>query len=501
MYLDFYKLEDKPFHITPDPGFLYLSPSHKEALASIIYGVEARKGFVTITGEVGVGKTTIIRSYLEKVDRKSLRTIYVFNSNVSFQGLLGSILRDLDHDVPNDVLNMVDSLHRKLIEEYKRGRNVVLIIDEAQNMPLETLENLRMLSNLETTKDKLLQILLVGQPELEKTLQLHELRQLRQRIAVRCRILPLNNIESMEYIRHRLSKVTPRIDSVFTKGALNRVVKEAKGIPRTINILCDNALITGFGYQKKPISARIVSEVAGDISGGVRRSKLVWYLGFALPVVAFGILVWVFPIGTWIDQFSPTAKLPAPKPSLVRQEIVLPQPAQLPSTQAPDKTALHEKAATLPEVADRSTEKTQMPGTETMPSAISDLFAEQPVAESVRFESPNVEPARHEPSGGEMEGLTALPFSTVSPPSEQSSSGALKVSAQQHTAPNATPVIRVARKGDTLSGLAVEVYGYSDEKLVTWVKLHNPHIKDKNRIHIGTEIYFPGANGPPRHQE
>jgi len=166
MYLAFYGLKKQPFHLTPDPEFLYLSPSHKEALAAIIYGIEERKGFVAITGAVGVGKTTILRSYLESAERKRLKIIYIFNAKLTFEELLKTIYRELNLPLEgNDVVEMVNRLYEVLIKEYEEGNTVVLVVDEAQNMPVGTLESMRMISNLETSKDKLIQIVLVGQPE------------------------------------------------------------------------------------------------------------------------------------------------------------------------------------------------------------------------------------------------------------------------------------------------------------------------------------------------
>lgn len=295
MYLDFYGFRAEPFHITPDPDFLYLSPSHKEALAAIIYGVQQRKGFITITGEIGLGKTTIVRSYLERYDRSRIKTVLVFNANVSFTGLLRVIYRELGLEPPDlDPYELVHHLHTILIKEYQDGWNVVLIIDEAQNMPVETLENLRMLSNLESTKDKLIQIILIGQPELENTLNLHQLRQLKQRIAIRTTIKPLTPQESLDYIRHRLSLVhsTPR--EVFTSGALELIIKEAQGIPRKINIICDNAFITGFGYGRKPVTEQIVREVIADLEGRTqiprRRGRKIALAGLCAFVLAVALL-------------------------------------------------------------------------------------------------------------------------------------------------------------------------------------------------------------------
>ena len=232
MYARFYRLTKEPFHVTPNPEFLFLSPSHKEAMASLIYGVSKGKGFVVITGEVGTGKTTVLRSYLEKINQSFNRIIYIFNSNLSFKGLLDTIYQELDLErKTDDVVKMVNDLHCIMIEEFKKGRKLVLLIDEAQNMPVKTLENLRMLSNLETTTEKLIQIVLVGQPELEQILNRRELRQLKQRIAMHSVILPLTRREGVEYIRHRLGKVAPKNAVIFTRWALKKIVKHAKGSP------------------------------------------------------------------------------------------------------------------------------------------------------------------------------------------------------------------------------------------------------------------------------
>ena len=301
MYSRFYRMTKEPFHVTPNPEFLFLSPSHKEALASLIYGVSKGKGFIVITGEVGVGKTTVLRSYLEKIDQRFHRIIYIFNSNLSFKGLLDTIYKELDLERnTDDEVEMVNDLHRLMIEEYKQSRRLVLLIDEAQNMPVKTLENLRMLSNLETSTEKLLQIVLVGQPELEQILDRTELRQLKQRIAVHSVILPLTRCQGINYIKHRLGKVAPKNALIFTRGALRKIVKHAKGCPRTINILCDNALITGFGLSKKPVNAHIVREVIADLDG--KPLGFFWKRVLAPAAATFLLLglFWVAPHSTFI---------------------------------------------------------------------------------------------------------------------------------------------------------------------------------------------------------
>lgn len=299
MYLNFYGLKTQPFNITPDPEFLSMGPCHREAMASIMYGVENRKGFIVVTGEVGVGKTTILRAYLEAADQARLRVVYIFNSNVPFKTLLKTIFRELDQEEDSDdAPAMVDRLHHLLVEEYRRGRNVALIVDEAQNMPIETLENLRMLSNLETSTDKLFQVVLVGQPELEQTLSLKGLRQLRQRVAVHFRIPPFTRKESRAYILYRLKKAGTDPSSVFTRCALRKIARAGRGIPRTLNILCDNSLLTGLGYQVKPVNAGIVREVIRDLEGGdIERRPSAQRLVFpsAALLVLTTALFWVAP--------------------------------------------------------------------------------------------------------------------------------------------------------------------------------------------------------------
>jgi len=282
----FYHLTKDPFHITPDPEFLFLSPSHKQALGSIIRGVKNKKGFIVITGEVGVGKTTILRSYLEGVVNQKTKIIYIFNSNVTFKNLLKTIYKELGFLAKtDDSVEMLNGLYQILMKEYKEGNIVLLIVDEAQNMPMQTLENLRMLSNLETTKDKLVQIVLIGQCEFEQMLNQYSLRQLKQRIAIRSTIIPFTKKESVAYINHRLEKASANNNQVFTKGALKAIVKEATGIPRHLNILCDNALITGFRYQKNPVNLKIVKDVIGDFKGEEKSSFPKWVLASAILLI------------------------------------------------------------------------------------------------------------------------------------------------------------------------------------------------------------------------
>jgi len=297
MYLQHYGFTKDPFHITPDPRFFYLSSSHREAFASMVYGLKKRKGFIAVIGEVGLGKTTVVRSFLQqRSNQEKLKTIFIFNPKITFQGLLRFLFEELEIELPVNIRNesddtseLVKKLHQFLIEEYSKGVLLVLVIDEAQNMPVETLENLRMLSNLETTQDKLLQIFLVGQPELAEKLNRPELRQLKQRLAVRSTLKPLNKKETLHYIDHRLKRAGLKKQTIFSRKALHRIYQYSKGNPRIINILCDNALVTGFGYETQNIGARIIEEVQRDIQGtAAKPRKLAWSGAFLAAFLLLG---------------------------------------------------------------------------------------------------------------------------------------------------------------------------------------------------------------------
>ncbi len=297
MYLDFFNLKERPFHITPDPDFLYLSPYHKEALGVMIYGVDQRKGFIAVLGEVGLGKTTIVRTYLKKHVHEKLKTIIIFNVNVSFKSIIKTIYKELGIElISNDTTELIENLFLILIKEFQQGFNIVLLIDEAQNMPSKTLEQLRMLSNLETSKDKLIQILLVGQPELEDKLEKTDLRQLKQRIAVKATLCPLSKKHTKDYIQHRLKHAAnDNYTHAFKDNALKQIVKLSKGIPRNINIICDNALVSAFGHGKKPVTKKIINEVFKDLSPAKHTKKKNWRLAFIfILLVAAGSITWLY---------------------------------------------------------------------------------------------------------------------------------------------------------------------------------------------------------------
>lgn len=272
MYNEFYGFSEQPFDITPDPKFLFLTESHREALASMNYGIKERKGFISISGEVGTGKTTLIHQLLDGLER-GVKVVFISQTKVTFEQLLREIILELKLRLVGEQnkLSLTRRFNQYLIKRLALDNNLAIIIDEAQHLSIEALEELRMLSNLETATAKLLQIILVGQPELEDKLNSRELRQLKQRIVIRRRILPLREEDSRRYIEHRLKIVGSSASQVFTPDALSMICHYSKGIPRTINILCDNAFLIGHGHGKKKVNPLIIQEVIRHMEALPRR--------------------------------------------------------------------------------------------------------------------------------------------------------------------------------------------------------------------------------------
>ncbi len=272
MYRQFFGFKEKPFEITADPRFLYLSESHKEALAHLVYAVQEKKGFAVVTGEVGTGKTTLIQTLLGRLDG-NIRTAFLFNPKLeSNEDFLHFICEDLEIKIEKGSKgDYLVQLNNFLMDCYTRNINVILIIDEAQTLSPPLLEEVRLLTNLETPKSKLLQVLLVGQPELDDTLDLPQFRPLKQRISVRYRLKPLNQQETREYIKRRLRVAGSKSTYLFTPKALKKIYRFSQGIPRLVNIVCDNSLINGYASEKKVIGDDIIGEVVSDLTGSSRR--------------------------------------------------------------------------------------------------------------------------------------------------------------------------------------------------------------------------------------
>ncbi len=266
MYNAFYGLKENPFNITSDPAFFFPSNHHQEAFTHLIYGIESRKGILVISGEIGTGKTTLCRALLNKLDERT-KTALILNSSFSELQLLQIILKDLgiNSDKTNK-LDLIDELNSFLINQSSMGRNVAVIIDESQNLNIRQLEQIRLLSNLETEKEKLIQIILVGQPELLDRLNNPALRQLNQRVTVRYHILPLADKEIGDYIRHRLSVAQATDQLTFTPEAIEAIAQFSKGTPRLINIVCDRALLAGYVGETYTITDTIIHQCIGEIS-------------------------------------------------------------------------------------------------------------------------------------------------------------------------------------------------------------------------------------------
>jgi general secretion pathway protein A len=267
MYQEFYGLKQKPFSLTPDPQFLFLSEGHRTAIESLLYGIQERDGFMVVVGDIGTGKTTICRSLLGRLD-KDVKTAVIFNSFLTEDELLESIL--LDFGFPSkgrSKKERIDALNKFLIHLLSRGQNAVLIIDEAQNLSTPVLEQIRMLSNLETEKEKMLQIILVGQLELNQQLQSPELKQLNQRIVIRHYLLPLTHEETESYIYQRLTVAGAHGGVIFTKSAIHEIYKFSKGTPRLINLLCDRALLGGFADETNHIDKDIIEKAQKSLLG------------------------------------------------------------------------------------------------------------------------------------------------------------------------------------------------------------------------------------------
>lgn len=317
MYTSFFGLSEKPFAITPDPRYLYLSERHAEALAHLLYGINESGGFIQLTGEVGTGKTTVVRTLLSRVPQHADVAV-ILNPRVTPVEFLLTICEELGLPIEeadrDSVKQMVDALNRRLLSAHAEGRRIIVIVDEAQNLSAETLEQVRLLTNLETATQKLLQIILIGQPELRELLDRNDLRQLAQRVTGRYHLKPLSREETQGYVRHRL-RVAGAAGEIFTPGALREVHRLAGGIPRVINVSCDRALLGAYTQETRKVTAALVRRAAGEVYG--RRFAPSWlaWAGGALLVAgcaATAVVAW----HTWQQQTARSrASAPPPLPA------------------------------------------------------------------------------------------------------------------------------------------------------------------------------------------
>jgi general secretion pathway protein A len=347
MYLPFFGLSEKPFAITPDPRYLFLGERHAEALAHLVYGITEAGGFIQLTGEVGTGKTTIIRSLLAR-QPDNAEIALILNPGMNAPEFLLTICEELGIMVPNDAIgsvkDLVDILNQYLLKAHAQGKRVVLVVDEAQNLSPELLEQVRLLTNLETDTQKLLQIILIGQPELRELLARNDLRQLAQRVTGRYHLDPLSRSESAAYVKHRL-RIAGATADIFTSGALAELYRCSGGIPRLLNIISDRALLGGYTEDRHAVTAAMVRRAASEVfDRRITPHWLPWVLGAATLVVVAGGALAAWSLYQRTHEIAPAPVVVAARP--VAQAVVQPPPAApVPAAPVELATLLRDSAA------------------------------------------------------------------------------------------------------------------------------------------------------------
>ncbi len=413
MDLALYHLHKSPFRSTPDPECLVLSSSHKTALGALIQGIAERQGYLVLTGEVGLGKTTILRTFVDRVDPAQLQVIALGDAHVTFGDVLTTLCRALHLEIipQEDVPNTLKRLHRLLSKAYTKGQNVALIVDDAQHMPVETLASLHLLADLTTSTETLLQIVLVGEPAFDVTLDTQALRPLQQRLGIRQRLAPLTTEESRHYILHRLAQARTTDEPIFTRLALRAIVNEAKGVPRTLNDLCTQALMQGGVYRKRRISVPIVREVIAAYRGQPPRQRWRFRVACLGAIMVLIVLTWWSPVlwttevwRSWSSYLPSWIVASAPQPTPGGKDVPPGGLAVGPPRGTPDPT----------------------PGGQTTPGP-----------------------------GAVLAGL------------------------------------RTIDKGIPLAQVALEVYSFSSNAVVAWIKHHNPQIRDLESLEERTQLHLP----------
>ncbi len=360
MYTSFFGLGEKPFAITPDPRYLFMSERHAEALAHLLYGINEAGGFIQLTGEVGTGKTTVVRSLLERMPGHADVAVILNPQLTPVEFVLticeelGIFMRDED---ASSIKDLVDLLNRRLLEAHAKGRRVVVIVDEAQNLTPETLEQVRLLTNLETASQKLLQIILIGQPELREVLSRVELRQLAQRITGRYHLDPLSRAETAAYVNHRLKVAGSATGDVFSTAALREVHRLSNGIPRIINVICDRALLGAFTQEQHRIGPPLVRAAAGEVYG--RPFNAPWMkllVGASGAVAAIGLALGIWQLwpsrAASENEVVAAATQPAPAPVAIERVATLPPlAAPQPATKEIDVLLKEQPGETTTETA------------------------------------------------------------------------------------------------------------------------------------------------------
>ncbi len=348
MYTRFFGLNEKPFSITPDPRYLFMSERHAEALAHLVYGVTESGGFIQLTGEVGTGKTTLCRTLLFDRMPANADVAVILNPQLSAPEFLDAICEEFDVTVPGpkgSIKALIDTLNRYLLDAHAEGRRTILVVDEAQNLAPDVLEQVRLLTNLETAKQKLLQIILIGQPELRDLLARNDLRQLAQRITGRYHLEPLSREETDRYIEHRL-KVAGALGEVFDAGAKREVYRLSQGVPRLINVICDRALLGAYSQGSRRVDRRLVRRAAAEVTGepaATRFRDWLLPLGAAAALVLLAATAWWYGSNT-LPRTEPATTPPAarvePLPAPVAEDSTPPGAEPAPAAEAPSEPEL-----------------------------------------------------------------------------------------------------------------------------------------------------------------
>jgi general secretion pathway protein A len=484
-YGGFYGFQSAPFHITPDPALLFPTETHRAALGAIEYGIAAGKGFMVVTGEVGVGKTTVLRSCLDALDASRTKIIYLFSPALNTSQLYAAILDEFDVTLPRNS-NEADTLRilqRLLLAVHGSGTQVVLAVDEAQQMPEATLESLRILSNLETHKSKLLQIILVGQPELDAVLARHSLRQLAQRVAVRARIKPLSFRQSCRYILHRTRCAGRSLSRpLFTAPALLYLAFAARGLPRTINICCDNALINGYGHAAKRITLGIVRDSCRGMKlrSPMRRTAAI--------AVAAMVLVGLFASRSALLHYLHTAR--ANPTQVLSGDTQSPPPTTADASPADSSLTSSRREAATPDAAP-ALPPSAVPTTSSSESLPASSAEDSPPDAGSAAQVPAPQTEADSRSGATPQ----QPAAPAALPPAEATPGSLPAGEPVNNSKVAREGSKwLVREGDTLYKACRMTYGSCNEKDLRELIAKNPEIGPDAKIHKGQVLFLPRQN-------
>jgi general secretion pathway protein A len=487
MYESFYGFKEKPFNITPDPRFLYLSRTHKEALAQLIYGIRERKGFVVLSGEVGTGKTTIVRALLERLD-ENCQVAYIFNTRLSVVDFLKYVCHDFGLRIKGESkIDYLIKLHDFLIESHNDGKTATLIVDEAQNLDASLFEEIRMLTNLETSSHKLLQIFLVGQPELNEHLEKSELWQLKQRISTRYHLISLDRQETKEYIETRMRVAGAKRLNCFTEGAVQKIYDYSHGIPRMINNLCDNSLLIGYAMDAPVINEKIVRESGADLNLEVtvkspktdRRTKTEGDRRHSI-VYASLVIILIGLVTTGVILFL-SGKFNIPQRFLKPFETV--KPFLKGESRDEGKDTGLENIRVIIEEKDK---------TEPKPQSRADVPGDADTGERLPLKTKHAS-TEAQSKGGLIPDSLVAEFIPLKGPLQETNgrSGDSEVYVMPAGASGLLTRETVIREGDTVSRIILREFGRVDGPLLEAVRRVNPELEDLDEISVGQRIRVP----------